>query len=260
MTLAVGPARGLMNELGKLLRKADRRMLERLVGQPRHLVTLLLSGAVLLCTGCGVDAMAMPVGRAPVAVAGPVTAADLRGGLLAADDLPAGFAPITTLADEDGGEVIFQGDPGCRDLTRMLNADDVQDASAEAALALSNGPTGGAAAEQLFAMASPQTAAHVVEEYRRAVGRCPGIRLEAAGAGSETFALQQAPLVDLAQDGSVAAVGATSEGSVEGPSIIQVVAHAGSVVVVTTFAGVTASSAELVASVALHKVRQRFGS
>ncbi len=234
-------------------------MLERLVGARQQVV--LVAGAVLLCAGCGVAAVAASSDRGPVpAAAGSATAGELQERLLGAHDLPTGFALLTTVADEDGGAVRFRGDRACRDLTQMLNAEKIPEARADAAVALSSVPAGGAVAEQLFAMASPPSAARVVDRYRRAVADCPEVRLGAAGAGSETFALRRAPLVGLAEDESAAAVAATSRDSTDGQDIIQVVAHSGSVVVVTTFIGVPAGSAEPLARAALDKARSRFGA
>lgn len=250
-----------MMGLGKRLKKADWFMLGRLVGARQQVVTVLVAGAVLLCAGCGVAAVAAPSDHGPVpAAAGLLTAPELQERLLGAHDLPPGFAAVTTLADEDGGALRFQGDPACRELTQMLNADKVPEARAEAAVALSSGPVGGAAAEQLFAMASSPSAAGVVDRYRRAVDDCPEVQLGGAGAGSETFALRRAPVVGLAENRSAAVVGAMSGDSTDGQDIIQVVAHSGSVVIVTTFIGVPASSAELLAQAALDKVHRRLGA
>ena len=196
---------------------------------------------------------------APAPAAWPVTVADLRGGLLGSKEVSAGFMPVTGAVDEDGPRAEFAG-AGCEELARLLNGGKLPGSGAEAAVALSSGPQGGAAVEQLHAMDSPEAAAQVVARYRREASRCREIRLSAAGAGASTFFVRPISSVDVG-DASFATRGsaASSDGLVD-HDFIQVTAHSGAVVVVMTLMGASPSDAETVTEAAVNRVHHKFAA
>ena len=187
-------------------------------------------------------------------VGAPVTPTELRDGLLDADQGAIGVVPLTGHADDDGGRAVFQG-AGCEELTRLLNAEKLPGSRAEAAVALSIGPEGTAAAEQLYAMGSAEAAGKVVERYRRSVKECAEITLSVDGAGTSTSSVRPLPLVVVGDASFASAVRPADEESLAGHEVVQVVAHSGALVIAVTLMGASSDHAERVARAAVHKVR-----
>ena len=220
------------------------------------MAALTLVGALLLsgCAGSDPSVPAVPVaGEA----GGPVTSTELRNGLLGSEEGAVGLAPVTGHADEDGARAVFGGS-GCEELTRLLNAQKLPGSRAEAAVALSIGPEGAAAAEQLYAMASPKAAAQTVEQYRRSVLGCAQITLSFAGAGTATSLVRPIPLVELGDSSFATAVRSADDESLGGQDIVQVVAQSGALVIAVTLMGASSGDAEKVARAAVDKVRHEF--
>lgn len=229
------------------------------------MVAALTATLVLLCAGCEASNTAAPADSAATGGAGvpaaawPVTAAELREGLLGLEEVSASFEPVTGVADEDGARAVFEG-AGCEELTRFLNAKKLPGSRAEAAVALSSGPEGGAAAEQLYAMDSPQAAAQVVDRYRREAAWCTKITLSVAGVGTSTFSVRPISLVEVGDGSFATGVSAASTDSFADQDIIQVVTHSGAVVIVVTFMGANPSDAETVTQAAVDKVHHKLAA
>lgn len=227
----------------------------------RPLSAALTASLVLLGTGCQASSTAVPAAPPPTSsavpmAAGPATAAELRGVLLGAEDGSTGFTPVIGTADEDGGRTVFQGD-GCEELARFLNAEKLPGSRADAAVSLSSGAEGAAAAEQLYAMGSPKAAARVVDRYHRAAEGCGEITLSVDGAGASTSSVRPVSLVGVGDASSATRVRDGSADSSFDQDIIQLVSHSGSVVVAVTVVGAAPSDAETLARAAVHKVHHQ---
>lgn len=231
----------------------------------RPLLAVLTATLVLLGTGCQALTTAVPAAppatggaTTPVvagsAAAGPATAAELRGVLLGSEDVPAGFAPVSGTADEDGGRAAFQG-TGCEELARFLNAEKLPGSHADAAVSLSSGATGAAAAEQLYAMDSPEAAARAVDRYRRGAQKCKELTLSVQGARTSTSSVQPISLVEVGDASTATRMREVDADRSAGQDTIQLVSHSGSVVVAVTLMGAAPPDAETVAEAAVHKVR-----
>jgi hypothetical protein len=220
-------------------------------------VAALALAAVLVaggCTGPVLAAPATPVGSGAVA---PVTSTELRNGLLPSGDAAAGLVPSSGHADEDGPRVVFEG-VGCEELTRLLNAQKLPGSRAEAAAALSIGPEGVAAAEQLYAMDSPTVAQQVVQRYRRSVPGCLKITASVAGAGVSTLSVRPISLAEVGDGSFATVVSPTGDDGLADQDILQVVAHSEALVIAVTFMGASRADAETVTRAAVDKVRHEF--
>lgn len=217
------------------------------------MAALTLVGALLL-GGCADSPRFVPAVPVAGEAGAAMTSTDLRNGLLGSEDGVVGLAPVTGHADEDGARALFEGS-GCEELTRLLNAQKLPGSRAEAAVALSVGPEGAAAAEQLYAMASPAAAGQVVERYRRSVLGCPEITLTVAGAGASAFPVRPVPLVEVGDASFATAVRSAGDQSLGGQDIVQVVAQSGALVIAVTLMGTSPGEAEQLARAAVHKVR-----
>lgn len=234
------------------------------IGFHQPVIAACTAALVLLGGGCAAPTLAAPTGVAAPGGAGvpagwPVTAADLRGGLLGSEEVTAGFVPVAGAADEDGARAVFEG-AGCEELARWLNTEELPGSRVEAAVALSSGPEGGAAAEQLFAMDSPRAAAQVVDRYRRAAQRCTKITLSVAGAGTSTYPVRPVSLAEVGDSSFANGVSAEGADSFADQDIVHVVAHSGAIVIAVTFMGATPGDAEKVTQAAVDKVHHKLAA
>ena len=234
-------------------------------GSRRPLLAALTATLVLLSTGCQVSTTAVPAAppvtggaTAPaatgLAAAEPATAVELRRVLLGSEEAPAGFAPVSGTADEDGGRAVFQG-AGCEELARLLNAEKLPGSRADAAASLSSGARGAAAAEQLYAMDSPEAAARAVDRYRRGAQTCKELTLSVQGARMSTSSVQPISLAAVGDASTATRMRDVDADGSAGQDVIQLVTHSGSVVVAVTLMGAAPSDAETVAQAAVHKMR-----
>lgn len=232
------------------------------VNSRRVVVTALISASVLFGAGCSGSRSAVPADRSSVGGWAPVratTAEDLRAGLLGLEDVPAGFAPVTGTADEDGARAVFEG-AGCRELVQLLNAEPMPGSRAHAAVALSKGSAGAAAAELLYTMDSSRAAAEVIDRHRRAASACTEVTLSVAGAGASTSAVRPISLVEVGDDSYMSEVRAGETDSFADQNIIQVIAHSGPVVIAVTLMGADREEAAAVTRAAVGKVHHTFAT
>jgi len=228
------------------------------------MLAALTVALVMLGGGCAAPTTAAPTalattGGADVSAAWPATAADLQKGLLGSEEATAGFVPVTGAADGDGARAVFKG-AGCAELARWLNTEKLPGSRMEAAVALASSLEGGAAAEQLYAMDSPQAAAQVAHRHRRAARRCTKITLSVAGAGTSTYPVRPISLVEVGDASYAIEASAAAAGSFADQDIVHVVAHCGAVVIALTLMGADLSDAETVTRAAVDKVRHRLAA
>lgn len=231
------------------------------IGFHQPVMAAFTAALVLLGGSCAAPTPAAPTGVAAPGGAGvpagwPVTAADLRGGLLGSGEGVAGFVPAAGDADEDGARAVFEG-AGCEELARWLNREELPGSRVEAAVALSSGSAGVAAAEQLSAMDSPRAAAQVVDRYRRAAERCTQITISVAGAGTSTCPVRPISVVEVGDSSFATGVSVGGPDSFADQDIVHVVAHSGAIVIAVTFMGATPGDAEKVTEAAVDKVHHK---
>jgi hypothetical protein len=129
----------------------------------------------------------------PVAAGQPATpdrsAATLKKALLAAADLPSGYA-VQPEAEEGGATPVARSeDPKCQAFVRLINAETLPGSKASALVAFAGGNEGPFVEEWLESMGQPSGVAAVQQQLETSVKECDKVTVSLPGSGAAEMEL-----------------------------------------------------------------------